>query len=220
MFFRRKLLLVAAVLSGLIICLVGPAAAVNTWNAAADFSATDNPSGVWSYGYESSGAGPLTLFTVETNGPYGPAWAPPYTVLGVPAIWKNTSDSLEYAVAPGEVSLNPGYNDATALCVARWTSPVAGIVNISGYFGAGDLYPMYYYIYKNGSNIFSFTSLSNLDGPFSLTESVSVGTTIDFAVGPSPYPFQYDYGNTPSMPQLIRYHSPPPYFSWAPVWRG
>jgi hypothetical protein len=56
---------------------------------------------------------------------------------------------------------------------------------------------MDYYIYENGSNIFSdiFTTSSNIDGPFSLTESVTAGTTIDFAAGPGPY--GYSYGNTP-----------------------
>jgi len=52
----KKLWLVIAVLSGLIICLVGPAGAVTSWDAAADFSPTSNPtgplsSGPWSYGY-------------------------------------------------------------------------------------------------------------------------------------------------------------------------
>jgi hypothetical protein len=188
MLSRRKLFLAAAVLSSLIICMTGPAAGfATTWDVTTQFSSTTNPLGAWSYGYEASGGGTLNLFTVETAGSYGPDWTSIVTNGdGVPGIWKNNSGSTEYLVPPGDVTLNPGYDPTTALCVARWTSPGAGTVTINGSFGAGDSYPMDYYIYENGSNIYSliFTTFTNVDGPFSLTESVTAGTTIDFAVGP------------------------------------
>lgn len=172
MFFRTKLLLAAAVLSGLIICLVGPAAAVTVWNAADDFSAINNPNPPWSSGYEASGAGPLTLFSV-------PSWTKPNNNAGAPAFWK----------ANGTVFLHPGSDSATALAVARWTSPLSGTVNVSGYFGQRDFGVMYYYIYvdANPIPIWSFTSGGN--GPFSFSQSVIDGTIIDFAVGVGPATF-------------------------------
>ena len=53
---------------------------------------------------------------------------------------------------------------------------------------------MDYYII-NGSNIWSFTSTSNVAGPFNLSESVIVGTTIDFMVVRGPNDFWS--GSTP-----------------------
>ncbi|MGD0972351.1 MAG: hypothetical protein ABSA04_13340 [Desulfobaccales bacterium] len=198
MFFRRKLFLAAVVLSALIICLVGPAAAVTTWDVTTDFSATSDPNGAWSYGYEATGAGPLTLFTLSGNAPNaGDGWYLP-NPLQVPSLWKNNSSSTQYGVLPGEVSLQPAYGD-TALVVARWTSPITGSVTLSGSFGAGDQGLMDYYIYENGANIFTFISTAltgNVTESFNLGPlAVIPGTTIDFAVGPGPN--GYGYGNTP-----------------------
>ncbi len=194
MLSRRKLFVAAAVLSGLIICLAGPAAA-DTWDVTAQFSSTTNPLGAWSYGYESSGAGPLTPFNTLNIGANGPTWTPTTTVLGTPAAWK--SIAAEYNAPPESVFLHPGYDADTALTVARWTSPISGTINISGSFGAGDIGIMYYYIFENGTPILSFTTATtNVGYSFNLSESVSLGNTIDFVVGQGAGGAFY-YGSTP-----------------------
>ena len=97
-----------------------------------------------------------------------------------PEVWKNTGSDPHNGIQPGEVSLHPG--SAGQLSVVRWTSPLTGNININGYFGAGDIGWMSYYIYKNGTSVSQLYN-APAGGPFTLTEDVSIGDTIDFIVG-------------------------------------
>ena len=92
------------------------------WDSSADYSATENPSGAWSYGRKFAGSGSaMDLFTVQwgTSGWYlgnfgngGPS------VQAGPLLWAKAN--------------NNGYP-----CV-RWTCPAAGRYNISGTFTGAD----------------------------------------------------------------------------------
>ena len=159
-----------------------------TWDVTADFSATANPNGVWSYGYEVTPGGSFNLYNNHVT-----SWAgwliwnigpgdPP------PIVAKNMGGPL-HGVKTGEISLHPGPSGQYS--VARWTSPITGTITISGYFGAGDSGPMNYYVYQNGTKIFSVLGTTS-DGPFSLVVTANPGTTIDFVVGG-----YYYGGNTP-----------------------
>jgi hypothetical protein len=62
-------------------------AQATTWDLANDFSATSNPYGAWTYGYEQTFNGSLIKYT-------NPAWNDPTNnVLGTPALWKNTGST-------------------------------------------------------------------------------------------------------------------------------
>jgi hypothetical protein len=130
------------------------------------------------------------LFTNHGNDGWGgsPYWDRNNQGDWTPIIWKNIGAAHD-GVQNGQVSLHPG--PAGEFTVARWISPVAGTVAISGKFGAGDSGIMSYFIYQNGSGIWSDISAYG-DGPFSFSQAVSIGDRIDFMVGQG-----YGYGNTP-----------------------
>jgi len=122
--------LVAAALFSL-----GPArpAAAQTYDAAGDFSATSNPNGVWSYGYETTLGGTFTLYTNKiTEAANTAGWNKPILV-DFPFVVKNfgtiPSTYADVVLAPGQLSLHPGPNDEFS--IVRFTAPTAGLYNIT-----------------------------------------------------------------------------------------
>lgn len=182
--------------------LAGKSFLNKTWDFIDAFPGADtNPNGVWSYGIEPSPGGSFSLFTTLSHNDYNsPAWAMD-PAASPPVMWKNMGP-YRYATQPGEVSLHPG--PSGEYTVARWTSPVTGTIMIDGKFCAGDSGSMGYFIYQNGSEIWSIHGASD-DRPFSLTRTVNKGTTLDFMVGEG-----YDFGNTPLYATISGFWGPSP----------
>jgi hypothetical protein len=184
------------IVMGCLLLIAAPPVGATTWDVAADFPGTGNPNGVWSYGWELPLGSALNWFThLGNNGWQGsPYWNELGNSDAPPIVWKNIGAN-NYGVKTGEVSLHPGDDLSGTVTgkytVVRWTSPVAGTVNISGYFGQGDINAMDYFIYQDGTEIRKSINDSN-DYDFSFNRAVSPGTTIDFIVGN-----HYAYGNTP-----------------------
>ena len=111
------------------------------WDLTADFSKTNNPAGVWSYGWEASVGAPFTLFDAKrVERGTDTVW---YETVLYPAeidhsahLWKNETGANFGEVPDGWVSLHPGPFSGVQPAVARWTSPVSGIVSLSGMFAA------------------------------------------------------------------------------------
>lgn len=117
-------LLLAVVVPAVLVC----AADAAVYNLAADWSDTLNPNGVWSL-YKNANS----LFTINqpdfsNNGTYQKAWAdqPCYLNAHVPVWLRSNIDGIVYA--------HGAEYDRTgsAVTFARWTSPQAGTVTISG----------------------------------------------------------------------------------------
>ena len=161
-----------------------------TWDVQNDFSGTSNPTGAWSYGWESAPGGTFNLYDTANAPGSNPGWHDSNIASWdhTPAVWKNLGSPTD-GVQTGEVSLHPGQGGQYS--VVRWTSSVAGTISIAGKFGAGDGAAMSYFIYDGTSSLWK-VQLTSADAPFSLTESVSIGSTIDFLIGES-----YWSGNTP-----------------------
>jgi hypothetical protein len=155
------------------------------WDVSADFSASQNPSGVWSYGWGAD----LTDFTLYdktyyNTGIYSPFWY--YHTDGLtkgPFVWENML-FWSYGIAPGKVAQHPR-SDLWAKI--RWTSPMEGMISVIGTIGqgggkAGDLW-----IVKNGTDVLFSRDETAVNETVNLTmESavpVSIGTTIDFVHG-------------------------------------
>lgn len=199
MFQKRNLGMANYMLSCLVLffMIATPAVYATTWNIQNDFSITSNPNGAYSYGWVPSPGGEFSVYDKTDEGISGCEgividWhSSSITWSRGPVVAKNiTSSSSCNGIQPGEVNIHPGPDGQFS--VIRWTSPVAGIISINGYFGAGDSGIMSYFIYKDGTiPIFTIHQASG-DGPFSLVEDVSVGSTIDFMVGEGFY-----YGSTP-----------------------
>ena len=125
-----------------------------TWDVVVDFPGTANPNGVWSYGWTAQLGSAFDLFTHFHDSDtyyHSPLWNQPNNGNDAPGIWKNLGPSTG-GVENGELSLHPGPDGEYT--VARWTSPRAATITISGHFGAGGVGSMNYYIYQNGTEIF------------------------------------------------------------------
>jgi hypothetical protein len=160
-------------------------------NAVADFSASQNPAGQWSYGYNTASTA-FTPFTAHSN-LYGPA-IDSWGVAGgycCPMVAGNNSGSTQsYSGAPSVIhpadllNLHPGNSGERA--VVRWTAPSAMTVKIEGRFQGLD-------------NVGTTTDVAIVSGvttlwsgaisgygnqaTFSVLRSVTAGETMDFRVG-------------------------------------
>lgn len=162
-----------------------------TWDVTADFSATNNPTGTWSYGWTPTVG---ELFILYDKHELEPALggSPIWRILSGPTepnLWKNTSANSHFGVAPGQVGVHPGPSFEPS--IARWTSPIAGTVDINGFFGAGDSGELDYIILHNTAEIFHVRSGGT--EAFSIpNRTVAIGDTLDFLVTGG-----YGAGNTP-----------------------
>ena len=133
-----------------------------TWDATKDFAAS-NPNGAWSYGDGVTGTS-FTLYTI-----YNPdcwpvsglvCWSAdvgedplPHVGLNTTADWINWRTVV---VPPGVLLQHPGPNDGQDTIV-RWTAPVAGYYNISGFFEILDTSPtgIIGLVFRNGTPLYS-----------------------------------------------------------------
>jgi hypothetical protein len=182
-----------------------------TWNVQDDFSTASNPNGPYSYGWMPTLGGKFSVYDfIESAacGCGGPSTGTVWHMSGRsiatgPGIGKVNGSSACCGIEPGELTLHPG--PSGEFSVIRWISPVTGTITINGYFGAGDSGIMSYFIYKDGTTPLFTVHGSGGDGPFSLVEYVSVGSTIDFVVGEG-----YGWGSTPLHAEITSDDDPEP----------
>jgi hypothetical protein len=175
-------------------CLVAVSAQAQAYDAAADFSATNNPNGVWSYGWSQKLGSAFNLIaTPQVIGGLD-TWRSdiylPFTY--DPAVFHNgTSDSIYLSntvlYLPGQLGFHPGPFGEYA--VIRWTAPADGIIAIqAGFVGLDFVGPTTtdVHVLYNEASIFDgeVTGFGEGSGPsFRTIVYVAAGDTIDFAVG-------------------------------------
>ena len=108
------------------------------WSAADDFSSSDNPNGVWSYGWSASTCGGLTLYDqmgflcLGCNGVVN-MW---FDELCVPNAFHNSEDMpvacADIFMDAGELVLHPGASNEKS--VLRWTAPITGVFDLDARF--------------------------------------------------------------------------------------
>ncbi|OPY91201.1 MAG: hypothetical protein A4E72_00218 [Syntrophus sp. PtaU1.Bin208] len=186
----RKAFLAALLIMVIVMGVAGSSPAAATWSLSDDYSTSSNPNGQWSYGWEATLGGAFTLYDTTT----GSQWYDKDHHSGdlTPCVWKNGGSSTSYGVAPGEISLHPGWDNSFS--VVKWTASIADTISISGYFGAGDWGAMSYYILLNGAVLFEKKNDAHTES-FSLSETVASGDILEFVVGVGNG--GYGYGNTP-----------------------
>jgi hypothetical protein len=178
-----------------------------TYDVAADFLASQNPSGAWSYGYKGSVKGSINLGLVSID--YGVSSSKPslkgkfirYDVndsfRGVDfwrtnaqrenSVFYNSNNTTHYfgtgRVDPGKLGMHPGSKGEYS--IARWTAQKAGTYSISATFSGIDQTTTDVHVLKNGSSLFDgeVSGLGDTEIFSSQSVSVNVGDTIDFAVG-------------------------------------
>jgi hypothetical protein len=170
-----------------------PAAAESVYNAAADFSATSNPTNEgWSYGWSQSLGGPFILATDPQVIQGLDAWlGDADNNPGLPGVLHNgTTEDIIWSSAffdEGQLGLAPGPNGEYA--VVRWIAPDNGTVALAAsFFGVDFVGPTTTdaHVLHNGQALFDvFIEAFGSSSTRSLNTYlfVSRGDTIDFAVG-------------------------------------
>ncbi|MCJ7693535.1 MAG: FG-GAP repeat protein, partial [Sedimentisphaerales bacterium] len=178
----------------ILILATSAAAQATTFDVAADFSATNNPNGVWSYGWSSTLTSALNLY--PDKGKLDPTinidvWFD-WGVLSSysPNVAHNPTESINndhwtITWQPWQFSLHPG--DSGEYSHARWTAPDAGTIDIASTFTGIDHYfgtTTDVHVLHNGISLFNgmVNGFGNTSS-FSTTVSVCMGDIIDFAVG-------------------------------------
>ncbi|CAG8751628.1 3360_t:CDS:2 [Dentiscutata erythropus] len=181
----------------------------SVWSLSDDFQINNtnpNPSSVWSYGNKKEILGPFTLYTQlladpKNSGVYawyetGVNWDTPGNWLGVYYNSKTTSVNLTYpsqiiTFPPHGVAMQSG-NDSR-FSVARYTTPIDGIYNITATFTRIDIDSNttnastgVYIIYKNYqlfvNNIYGMRGATL----FNTSINLKANEVIDFIVGVGP----------------------------------
>jgi len=184
------------------ICLVSnlcSTASATTYDVAADFSATNNPNGVWSYGWSSTLTPALNLY--PDNGKMGDKVGDPINIdvwfdwgqfsSYSPNVAHNPTGSINnehwtITWQPWQFSLHPG--DGNEYSHARWTAPDAGTIDIASMFTGIDHYlgtTTDVHVLHNGISLFNGEVNGYGDtSSFSTTAlNVGMGDIIDFTVG-------------------------------------
>jgi PEP-CTERM motif-containing protein len=180
----------------LISALVAPTAARSAFEAAADFSPTSNPNGVWGYGWTQTLGSSFIPDAIHQNVSGLDFWegsiaqgSPPGSF---PLVFHNgTANTIVTAgtvsVPPGQLGLHPGPGGQDS--VLRWTAPGNDAVSIKSLFSGLDFAgptSTDVHVLHNQSSLFDgvvegFGSSSA--ETFSTMLTVARGDTIDFVVG-------------------------------------
>lgn len=149
-----------------------------------NFSPTNNPNGVWSYGYSTSLGGMMTLYPNHVVNPDGfYAWEvssnwikiPHVTLIDKPLPWGFVPDSDELGFHPGR------YGECS---IIRWTAPSDGTSTITNDFRNAGGGVMQVYVYHNANKLFDAV-LPNMGAAspiYNSTLSVHAGDKIDYVV--------------------------------------
>jgi PEP-CTERM motif-containing protein len=173
------------IFSGLAIAFTaGTAASASTYNNSADFSLASNPNGVWSYGYETTLGGSLTLYNVTSTPDGQQVWnSSGLNVDGTPGDLNNPTNAVFAGIVPAHTAIfSPG--PADQLSVYRFTSPSTGVFNLSASFKLLDSGATDVYILENGTELFSAAlDQASLSASFSKSLVLAKGDLVDFEVG-------------------------------------
>jgi hypothetical protein len=185
------------------LCLasVAGAAGAQTYDAAADFSITSNPNGVWSYGWSTSRGSNFNR--LPTPEPAFDGVSDLWTGSGVccsvaPSVFHNGTnfvDTKASCCAPwpvGGLGFHPGIDGENS--IVRWTAPSTGVFKIKATFSGldygtpptrtgttTDVAVLHNGVQLWSGNIVEFGS--HYDQFFSGTVLVHAGDTIDFTLG-------------------------------------
>ena len=152
---------------------------------ASSFSGSSNPNGAWSYGQYVESTSTFTLLTATNSTACGlPNWSG--SPGGFPVVvGNNTGSSVScgsWTLPTDTLNLHPT-NTAGTDSDVRWTAPAGGTYVISGSYSALDATTTLDSILVNGTSVFSTNiDSTNLSTSFSLTETLTAGSTIDFTV--------------------------------------
>jgi uncharacterized repeat protein (TIGR01451 family) len=161
---------------------------------ATSFSGTSNPNGVWSYGQYIESPPAFSLLTGQ-DAAFPTCGLPYWSDTGYPDVIANNTGST---VSCGTVTvptdilwIHPTDTGGTDAAV-RWTAPASGTYEITGSYSALDSTSTTDSILVNGTSVFSTFICNPGNGktcdtvntltPFSVVETLTAGSTVDFTV--------------------------------------
>ena len=158
------------------------------------FSGTANPNGVWSYGQYVESPAAFSLLTAQNAG-FPTCGLPYWSDAGYPDVIANNSGLTQscgtVTIPTDELWLHPTNTGGTDADV-RWTAPADGTYEITGSFSALDSTSTTDSILVNGTPVFSTficnpgngktCTTVNTRAPFSVAETLTKGSTVDFTV--------------------------------------
>jgi hypothetical protein len=159
------------------------------FSAAMDFSATDNPNGVWSYGWSPTLGAGFVQDTSHRNNSGIDGWNGEQAGDGNPSVNHNGTASAvtlgSITWQPGQLAFHPGPNGEYS--VVRWTAPRTGTLSFAAVFGGLDFVgptSTDVHVLHNSAPLFDGEVMDFGAGPsFATTLAVLAGDTIDFSVG-------------------------------------
>lgn len=175
---------------------LGGSATASTYNAATDFSATNNPNGAWTYGAQQVLGGALTPYTrTKVDGGLS-IWYEVDTFLIFSQVWgiepiiayDGVSDRL--SVHPGVITYPYDLYDNLPYSVLRWTAPASGVYEIDATFFGMFTFDFgtttdVHVLLNNSPLLNAYVVGASAQQTFSGTWSLAAGDTLDFAVGPA-----------------------------------
>jgi hypothetical protein len=185
---KSKIMLMAAFILG----MAAKPSFSAIFNAASDFSVTNNPNGAWRYGWSSSLGSNFNLYSNSGNlTPTIDLWYDSANT-GSPSVSHNstaTEDNSHPTITyqPSELNFHPGYYGEYS--IVRWIAPEAATYSLATMFtGLDHVGPTTTNVHVLHNNIVLFSNLINGFGPsstksFATAGTVQAGDTIDFAVG-------------------------------------
>lgn len=174
-----------------------PPAIAYQYDAGRDFSALNNPSGAWTYGWTPTVGGPLTPLTVKRTSPTEsgvsvPSWQ--LTWDQAPVVYCNTSSQTAVFgggaahMPPGAMWFSPGQDGRPEnFTVLQFTAPAG-----SNYLIEAAVQPVYpgwpqgdtdFHVVQNNTELFSCFLAPSQSATFSNIVALGAGGTIQFAVG-------------------------------------
>ena len=155
-----------------LIATVGAAQAAS-FDAFTDFSTASNPNGVWTYGFETTLGGALTLYDQPSG---TTVWRHSVVQsLGAPA------DFIAPMTTPTTAAFHPGPTDQFS--VFRFTAPSAAAYSLSSSFSPLDSTTTDVHVLLDNVSIFDGIVDATHSPTFSTLLALSTGETVDFAVG-------------------------------------
>lgn len=156
-----------------------------TFDPSQQFSTTDNPNGVWSYGWRQSLTDPTFHFYQFAGTSQGiDNWLDSGNL---PGLFHNSTQTLVRIgttfLAPGEIALHPGQNGENS--VLQFTAPFAGTYQLSAFFAPRDTSPggTDVHVRLNGASLFDGATGNGLTASYDGNLTLNAGDTIEFLVG-------------------------------------
>ncbi|MDD5580138.1 MAG: hypothetical protein PHY16_12770 [Methylobacter sp.] len=161
----------------------------STFNAAADFSSSNDPNSVWSYGWSETLGSTLNLYSTPVSlggvdGWYDPAHNTQYAPLVAHNGTANVLEPIQNIIfQPGQLGVHPGLNNEYS--VIRWTAPDTGAYSVTASFIGIESATTDVHVLNNGNSLFqgAIDGLGDTALFSPSTISVNAGDTIDLAVG-------------------------------------